>query len=84
MTISICIPTYEMHGKASELLSRSFDILKKQTFKDFDVIVSDNSEDDVVNNLCENPTYKSLNIKYAKNSRKGISKNTNEAIKRRI
>ena len=69
-----------MNGKAKELLSRSFDVLKKQTFKDFEVIISDNSEDDVIENFCKN--YQSLNIKYFKNPRKGISKNTNEAMKK--
>ena len=81
ITLSICIPTYEMHGKATELLTRSFNMLKKQTFKDFEVIISDNSENDIVKNLCENPIYNSLNIKYLKNSRKGISANTNVSIK---
>ena len=79
--ISICIPTYEMHGGALKMLTRSFDMLKKQTFKDFEVVISDNSEDDVVKNLCASPAYQSLNINYFKNPRKGISKNTNEAIK---
>jgi len=82
MKLSICIPTYEMHGRARELLKRSFDMLKKQTYKDFEVIISDNSIDDVIKNLCEDPTYQSLNIKYARSSRMGASVNTNEAIKR--
>lgn len=81
-SLSICIPTYEMHGEAKRLLTRSFDILKKQTLKNFEIIISDNSEDDVVRNLCNNSDYQSLNIKYFKNSRKGISQNTNEAIKK--
>src|SRR3989344_4385274 len=79
--LSVCIPTYEMRGEAEKKLTRSFDILKKQTLKNFEVIISDNSEDDVVKNLCSNPSYKLLNIKYIRNPRKGISKNTNEAIK---
>ncbi len=80
--ISICIPTYEMHGKAKELLIRNFNILKKQTYQNFEVIISDNSEDDVVKNLCQDPEYKSLNIKYSRNPRKGLSANTNESIKK--
>src|SRR3990167_7102617 len=79
--ISICIPTYEMHGGALKMLTRSFDMLKKQTFKDFEVVVSDNSEDDVVKNLCASPEYKMLNINYFKNPRKGLAQNSNEAIK---
>jgi glycosyltransferase involved in cell wall biosynthesis len=79
--LSICIPTYEMYGRATEMLARSFDILNKQTYKDFEVVISDNSEDDVIKNFCENPIYQPLNIKYIRNPRKGASANTNEAIK---
>jgi len=79
--LSICIPTYEMRGEAKRVLTRSFDILKRQTFKDFEVVISDNSEDDVVKNLCESREYQSLNINYFKNPRKGLAQNTNSAIK---
>ena len=79
--LSVCIPTYEMRGEAKKVLIRSFDMLKKQTFKDFEVVVSDNSEDDVVKNLCASPEYKMLNINYFKNPRKGLAQNSNEAIK---
>ncbi|MDP2788585.1 MAG: glycosyltransferase family 2 protein [bacterium] len=80
--LSVCIPTYEMHGEAERLLTRSFDMLKKQTFKNFEVIISDNSENDVVKNLCENTEYESLDIKYFKNPQKGASVNTNGALKK--
>ena len=80
--LSVCIPTYEMHGEAKKMLTHSFDIFKKQTFKNFEVVISDNSEDDVIKNLCENPEYQSLNIKYFKNPKKSASVNTNEAIKK--
>lgn len=70
-----------MHGEAKELLERSFEMLKKQIFKNFEVVISDNSEDDVIENFCKNPEYQSLNIKYFKNPRKGISQNTNEVMK---
>lgn len=70
-----------MHGKALELLRRNFDMLKKQTFKDFEVIVSDNSEDSIVKNLCADKTNDSLNIRYIKNPRKGLSQNSNESLK---
>ena len=82
MRLSVCIPTYEMHGEATRMLTRSFNMLKKQTLKDFEVVVSDNSEDDTVKSLCTNPEYRSLNINYFKNPRKGASRNTNEAMKR--
>lgn len=80
--LSVCIPTYEMRGEAKRVLTRSFDILKKQTFKDFEVVISDNSEDNVIENLCKDPEHQSLNIKYFKNPKKGISSNTNVAMKK--
>ena len=78
--LSVCIPTYDMHGEGATLLARSFDMLSRQTFKDFDVVVTDNSENDFIRNLCGNENYKSLQIHYYKNPRKGMAHNTNEAI----
>ncbi len=80
--ISVCIPTYEMHGEAKKFLTKNFEVLKKQTYKNFEVIISDNSEDNVIEELCKDPAYRYLNIQYFRNPRKGISKNTNEAIKK--
>ncbi len=80
--ISVCIPTYDMHGEGIPFLARSFDMLSEQTFKDFEIVVTDNSENDHIKNLCENDKYRLLDIKYFKNPRKGIAQNTNEAIKR--
>lgn len=71
-----------MHGMGKKMLERSFDMLKKQTYRDFEVIISDNSDDDVIKNLCENIEYSSLSIKYFKNPIKGMAENTNEAIKK--
>ncbi len=79
--LSVCIPTYEMQGEAKRMLVRSFAMLKKQTFKDFEVVISDNSENQVVKDLCKEPEYQSLQINYFKNPRKGMAPNTNEAIK---
>ncbi len=82
IVLSICIPAYDANGEAKGLFARNLDMLKKQTLKDFEIIVTDNSENNTVKNLCENPLYQSLHIKYFKNPRKGIAVNTNEAIKR--
>jgi len=81
MIISVCIPTYEMGGYGKEVLKRSLDILRTQTFKDFEVVISDNSENDEIKNLCENTEYSSLSINYFKNPIKGMAQNTNSAIK---
>ena len=80
--ISICIPAYEMHGKGKKFLARSFDMLKKQTFKNFEVIISDNSVDNAIENLCKDFNYQSLNIKYLKSFTRGASINTNKAMKK--
>ncbi len=80
LMISVAIPTYEMNGKGVELLRRSFDILTRQTYKDFEVVVSDNSKNDDIKNLCAEYGSK-LKINYFKNPRIGMAPNTNEAIK---
>lgn len=81
-TLSICIPTYEMGEKGHIFLERSFEILINQTFKDFDVVISDHSRNNIIENLCIK--YKDrLNIKYYKNIEKfgSSSANINNAIK---
>lgn len=80
--ISICIPTYEMNGLGHVFLRHSFEILKNQTFKDFDVVVSDHSKDNLIQNLCEE--YKNtLDISYHRNTTNfgSSSANINNAIK---
>lgn len=80
--ISVCIPVYDMHGLGHIFLKNSLDILRLQTFRDFDVVISDYSEDQVIKNLCQEYQDK-LDIKYFKNSDPtgGMSANTNNAIK---
>ena len=46
--ISICIPTYEYKGRGVEFLAELFDSIERQTFTDFDVVISDHSKDDVI------------------------------------
>ncbi len=64
--ISICIPTYEFKGKGVKYLADIFDSLRKQTFQDFDVVISDHSEDDVIHDFCEEIS-KEFSIIYLKN-----------------
>jgi hypothetical protein len=80
--ISVCIPTYEMHGLGHDFLKHSFDILYQQTFKDFNVIISDHSKNDLIKNLCTIYSEK-LNIHYYKNTEHvgNSSANINNAIK---
>lgn len=80
--ISIVIPAYEMHGCGAEFLSFSFDKLIEQTFKDFDIVVSDHSKDNAVKDLCKKYS-KFLDIKYHRNHENigNSSANINNAIK---
>lgn len=80
--ISICTPTYEMNGKGAEYLEYSFNILYHQTFKDFEIIISDHSESDLIKDLCDKWS-SVLNICYFRNpNNKGNSSaNINNAIK---
>lgn len=80
--ISICIPTYEMKGKGDEYLEYSFNILYQQTYKDFEIVISDHSQINIIKDLC-NKWETLLNINYIKNEYKrgNSSANTNNAIK---
>ena len=64
--ISVCIPTYEFKGKGVKYLVDIFDGLRKQTFQDFDIVISDHSEDDVIHDFCEEIS-KEFSIIYLKN-----------------
>lgn len=43
---------YEMKGLGHKILKQSFDFINKQTFKEFEVVVSDHSSDDLIRDLC--------------------------------
>lgn len=50
--LSLCIPAYAMGGKGAEFLAQSFDVLAQQSFQDFEVIISDQSDDEAVADVC--------------------------------
>ena len=79
---SIAIPAYGYNGKGSEFLNQSFNILFAQVFTDFEVVISDHSQDDTIKDLCES-WGKHLNIKYFRNEigRGVISPNLNNALR---
>jgi glycosyltransferase involved in cell wall biosynthesis len=60
--ISICIPTYNSGTKLEKLL----DSIKVQTFKNYEIIVSDDSPNESVKEIVEQK-YKDLNIQYYHN-----------------
>lgn len=79
--ISVAIPCYEMFGKGADILEVSFNKLVQQTFRDFEVIITDHSIDDKIESLCD--SWKSvINIKYFRNenNRGSPTANTNMGI----
>jgi len=81
MKISVAIPTWECHGKGDYYLRDLFYSLTKQTFKEFEVCVSDHSKNNKILSVCEEYS-DLLDIKYYKNSddRGNSPANTNSAI----
>lgn len=79
MKISICIPAF----KRVDYLARLLNSIAKQTYKDFEVIITDDSNDDSVADLIQQ--YRSVisNLFYFKNENvKGTPENWNEAIRK--
>lgn len=79
---SIAIPTYGYGGKGAEFLDDNFRILSEQTFKDFEVVISDHSIDDTILDVVRK-WQMFLDIKYVRNEhgRGIISPNINNAMK---
>jgi hypothetical protein len=78
---SVAIPTYGYNGRGSEFLNHSLEILSNQTFKDFEVVISDHSIDDTIFEVVKK--WESvLKIKYLRNEhgRGIISPNINNAM----
>ena len=80
--ISIAMPTYESFGRGHQFLEFQFKKFINQTFKDFEIVISDHSKDDKIKSMCEEYQDK-LNIVYIHNPlyRGSLSHNTNNAIK---
>lgn len=80
---SICIPAYGYNGNGVAFLEKNLSELYTQKFKDFEVIVSDHSIDDYIENLCLEWKDK-LRIKYIRNEkgRGKISPNLNSAMQK--
>lgn len=82
MKISVAIPCWSMNGVGREMLEYNFNMLKKQTFTDFEVVVTDHSEDNNLQDLCY--SWKDLlTINYIRNeyNRGSPADNTNLGIK---
>jgi glycosyltransferase involved in cell wall biosynthesis len=73
--VSICIPTYQQADKLL-ILFRS---IEQQSFRDFEVIVTDDSHDNEVEDLCKSEF--NFSIQYHRNNpSKGSPENWNSAI----
>jgi glycosyltransferase involved in cell wall biosynthesis len=80
LSVSICIPAYSMGGMGAQYLQASLDILAQQDFRDFEVVVADQSDDSSIADVCSSyadTTIRHLDTRHLK--RQG-SANTNAAI----
>ena len=82
MRMSVAIPCYDMGGEGYNVLKHSLLILSKQSFKDFEVVVTDHSENDLIEDVCSVAS-KYLDVKYIRNeNRRGEPvPNTNLGLK---
>lgn len=80
MKLSVCIPTYEMHGRGGEFLEAAIRSILAQSVLPHEIIVSDQSNDQVVEDVCEKWD-EEINIKYYPEPNRGnLSKNLNNAV----
>jgi GT2 family glycosyltransferase len=81
--ISVCVPVYEMkNGLSKRFLIEYLAHLMYQSYTDFDIVVSDQSENDDLKKICD--TFSNvLDIKYIKNTSgiKNAANNVNHATK---
>jgi hypothetical protein len=53
MKISVLVPAYEMFGYGAAFLRQSFELLERQDYKNFEIVVGDQSNDRGVADLCK-------------------------------
>lgn len=80
MLISICIPAYEMYGSGFNLLDFNLSKIYAQTYKNIEVVVSDQANDYSVMLACSKWADK-LNIRYVRSTERGSSSNINSAMR---
>ncbi len=76
--LSVAIPTSTMKN-GDALFFRCMESLWNQSFQNFEIVVTDNSDDDKIYSICN---FFKTGISYYRNPRKGMAQNTNEAIHR--
>jgi glycosyltransferase involved in cell wall biosynthesis len=72
-----------MHGKGGEFLSFNLNKILLQTYKNYEVVVSDHSVSDLIKKVCEEYILEGMDIKYLRNesNRGNSSANINNAIR---
>jgi glycosyltransferase involved in cell wall biosynthesis len=76
--MSVCIPTYEMRGEGARFARRAIESVLAQTFTDYETIVSDQSMDDKVAEVCaEFPQVRYFRFRQKKGN---ASANVNNAL----
>lgn len=75
--LSICVPIHQM-SDGKYFLERCLDSIIEQSFQDYEVVVTDNSDNDELYRLC---LHYGFPLTYSKNPRMGMAQNSNEAIK---
>jgi len=80
--ISIAIPTYESSGRGAEFIEFQFSKFLIQTYTDFEVVISDHSEDNQIEDVCRKYSDR-LQITYLRNelNRGKSSSNLNNAMR---
>jgi glycosyltransferase involved in cell wall biosynthesis len=79
--VSVCIPCYSMRGRGQEFLNKLLNTIELQNYKNFEVVISDHSEDEKILEVCKFYDTK-FKITYIKNDYKrgNSSANVNVAI----
>jgi len=71
-----------MHGKGGEFLSFNLSKILNQTYKNYEVVVSDHSVSNLIKDVCDHYSSLGMDVKYLKNdlNRGNSSSNINNAI----
>jgi len=77
---SICVPVSISDDDQLQYLRELFDSILVQTFSNFELIVSDDSNNNDVTELCVQMESKGTRIRHILNSNRGISQNLNHCI----
>lgn len=73
--ISICVPAFEQYSYGAHTLEQLFKSIQKQTYKNYEIIISDNANDDSIKKVCIK--YSHLPIEYIRSNTRGTSHNMN-------